>query len=105
MIIFLILGVLLGGITVLFFFQNIDPITVSFLFWHLDGSLAVILMIAFGSGILTTLLFLLPSFIRDEWQYRKLKKHARAVEAELAQAKSNMHAGAPEAQPATGHDA
>ncbi len=100
MIIFLILGVLVGGLAVVFVLQNITPVSVSFLTWHIDGSLAIILFLAVATGVLMTLLFLLPSFIRDEWQYRKLKKHARAVEAELAQAKSNMRTGAPEAQPA-----
>lgn len=92
MAIFLILGIVLGSISVLFVFQNITPITITFLFWHLDGSLALVLFLAFFSGILTTLLFLLPGFIRDEWQYRKLKKHVRGLEAEVAKTKQSAPA-------------
>jgi uncharacterized integral membrane protein len=100
MIIFLILGLILGAAMVAFVLQNITTVSVSFLTWHLDGSLAIILFLAFGVGVLMTLLFLLPSFIRDEWQYHKLKKHARAIEDELTRAnKSLSTVGAPQPQP------
>lgn len=100
MVIFLILGLLLGAGMVVFVLQNITPVSVSFLTWSLDGSLAVILFLAFGVGVLMTLLFLLPSFIRDEWQYRKLKKHARAIEEELTRANKAIDTvGAPQPQP------
>ena len=92
MIIFLILGVLVGAISVVFVLQNIMPVTVSFFAWHLDGSLAVILFLAFAAGVLMTLLFLLPSFIRDEWQYSRLRKRTRSLEDELAQAKQTAPA-------------
>jgi uncharacterized integral membrane protein len=100
MIIFLIVGLLLGAAMVAFVLQNITTVSVSFLTWHLDGSLAIILFLAFGVGVLMTLLFLLPSFIRDEWQYHKLKKHARAIEEELARVNNAMGSvGAPQPQP------
>jgi uncharacterized integral membrane protein len=96
MIIFLILGLIVGAGMVVFVLQNIEPASVAFLTWQLDGSLAVILMLAFGMGVLMTLLFLLPSFIRDEWHYRKLKKHVHATEEELAQTKRLMNAPLPQ---------
>ena|SRR3989344_6565019 len=92
MVIFLILGVLVGAISVVFVLQNITPVTVSFFTWHMDGSLAVILFLAFASGVLMTLLFLLPSFIRDEWRYSRLRKRTRSLEDELAQAKQTAPA-------------
>lgn len=87
MIIFLILGALLGAMSVMFVFQNITPITVSFFTWQMEGSLSVILLLALVSGIFMTLLFILPSFIRDEFRYRRLRKEKRALEEELAAAK------------------
>lgn len=87
MIIFLILGALLGAVSVTFVFQNITPITVSFFTWQMEGSLSVILLLALVSGIFMTLLFILPSFIRDELRYRRLKKEKLALETELAAAK------------------
>lgn len=90
MIIFLILGVLLGAVSVMFVFQNITPVTVSFFTWQMDGSLSVIIFLALVSGVFITLLFLLPSFIRDEFRYSRLKKHTRAVEEELAAVKKSI---------------
>lgn len=88
MVIFLVLGVVLGIVSVVFVLQNITPVTVSFLAWQMDGSLAVILFLAVLSGVFTTLLLLLPSFIRDEWHYSKLKKHAKNLEDELAKSQA-----------------
>ena len=96
MIIFLILGVMLGVVSVVFVLQNITPVSVAFFAWHLNGSLAVILFLALASGVLITLLFLLPGFIRDEWQYSRLKKRTRALEDELAKNKQPSPPAHPE---------
>ena len=88
MIIFLILGIGLGALSVLFVLQNVTPVTVSFFAWHLDGSLAVILFLAVMSGIVMTLLVLLPGLIRDEFRFSRMKKQARSLEDELAKTKN-----------------
>ena len=90
MIIFLILGVALGAVSVIFVLQNITPVTVSFLAWQLDGSLAVILFLACMSGIVMTLLVLLPGLIRDEFRFSRLKKQARSLEDELTKTKKDV---------------
>lgn len=95
MIIFLILGALLGILSLMFVFQNITPVTVTFLTWHIEGSLAVMLFLALLSGVAITLLFLLPSFIRDEFRFFRLKKKARSLEGELAQHKAAAAPPAP----------
>ena len=51
-----IIGVALGGLTVIFAMQNIDAVTVSFFSWRLEGSLSLILMLATLMGVLITLL-------------------------------------------------
>ncbi len=88
MIIFVILGALLGIFSVLFVLQNITPVTVSFFTWHMDGSLAVMLFLAMFSGIAVTLLLLLPSLIRDEFHAFRLKRRARSLEDALARRES-----------------
>ena len=87
MIIFLILGIGLGALSVLFVLQNVTPVTLSFFAWHLDGSLAVILFLAVMSGIVMTLLVLLPGLIRDEFRYSRMKKQALSLEDELTKTK------------------
>ncbi len=90
MIFFVILGVLIGVASFLFVLQNIAPVTVSFLSYHLNGSLAVVLFFAILAGMLMSVLILFPSFIRDEFRISKLKKQIKLLEDELAAAKISL---------------
>ncbi len=94
MIIFLILGALLGILSLFFFLQNNTPVTVTFLSAQFEGSLALVLFFAMLSGVLVTLLFLLPSLIRDEFKFSRLRKKTRVLEAEHVRlrAEANAHA-------------
>lgn len=83
---FLILGTILGAVSVVFVLQNITPITVTFFVWHIEGSLALVLFLALASGMLFTILMLVPGFIRDELRLANLKKRARQLEDEVAAA-------------------
>ncbi len=96
MIIFLILGALLGVFSVLFVLQNVTPVTVSFFTWHMDGSLAVMLFLAMLSGILITLLLLFPSYIRDAYRLSRLNKKTRVLEDEIAQHKAELQSVPPQ---------
>lgn len=96
MIIFLILGVGLGILSVLFVLQNVTPVTVSFFTWQIDGSLAVMLFLAMLSGIFITLLLLFPSFIRDAYRLSRLNKKARVLEDEVAQHKAALQSVPPQ---------
>jgi uncharacterized integral membrane protein len=83
MILFILVGAVLGAFSVVFVLQNITPITVTFLSWQIQGSLAVILFLALIVGMVITLLMVLPGLIRDEWRYSQLKKEKKQVEDEL----------------------
>jgi uncharacterized integral membrane protein len=87
MIILFILGILLGSIAVIFSLQNTVVIVVSFFSWTLTGSLALILLMAIGSGILVTLLLLLPEFINNYFRYKILLKEKAHIEEELRKQK------------------
>ena len=91
MILFLILGVALGAVSIIFILQNVEPVTVSFFSYHLNGSLALILFLAMFSGIIATVLILLPGFVRDSFKVSRLKKQNKDLENELIAAKSTMH--------------
>ncbi|MDB5224970.1 MAG: hypothetical protein JWO43_592 [Candidatus Adlerbacteria bacterium] len=80
----LILGVVLGVVSVFFVLQNVAPVTVSFLSWHIDGSLALVLFITLAAGALTSVLVLLPSVIRDTWRYAALRDEKKRVDEENA---------------------
>ena len=89
MILSLIVGIILGAIAVIFAFQNVAIVTVSFLAWQITASLAIIILGTVLCGIVLTLLFLLPSVIRDEMYVSALKKQKRETEDELARARGN----------------
>lgn len=80
MIIFLIFGLLLGVLIIIFTLQNLTDVTVSFLTWHAQGSLALVLVIAVTSGIVLCLLFLLPEIIKKRLQNSSLKKQINELE-------------------------
>ncbi len=88
MIILFILGLLLGGIAVTFALQNITVVTVAFFSWQLTGSLALILMAAILTGVLVTLLLLLPESVANYFRYRKLTKEVASLEEELRKQKA-----------------
>ncbi len=87
MIIFFILGALLGGVAVIFAFQNIEMVSVTFLSWQIDGSLSVVLALSVLTGILIALLLTLPELISHYFQYRVLLKKNKDLEEELRKQK------------------
>jgi uncharacterized integral membrane protein len=88
MIILFILGLLLGGVAVVFALQNITLVTVTFFYWQITGSLAAILMAAMLAAVLVTLLLLLPESISNYWRNRKLIKDIERLEEELRKQKA-----------------
>ena len=90
MIISLIFGVVLGAVLVIFVLQNVAVVTVSFLTWQITGSLALVLLASIISGIVITLLIILPGLIRDEFNLSILKKQKKQVEEELVKSKSML---------------
>lgn len=81
MIILFIAGLLLGAVSVIFALQNISVITVTFFSWELTGSLALILMVAVGAGIVIAALLVLPESVKNYFKYKSLQReNARLLE-------------------------
>jgi|SRR5665213_3428183 len=83
-----VIGIVLGAIAVIFAFQNVAVVTVSFFAWQLTGSLAIVILGTLLCGIVLTLLFLLPSVIRDEMYMASIKRQKREAEDELSRYKT-----------------
>ena len=79
----LLIGIILGGLSILFVLQNVAIVTVTFFSWQITASLAIVLFMAIISGILLTLIALLPSLIRDEMYTSVIKRQKRELEAQL----------------------
>ncbi len=87
MIILFILGLIIGGLAVVFALQNVEVITVSFFSWELTGSLALIISIAIAAGVLAASLLIIPESVKNYFKYRNLQKENKRLEEELRKQK------------------
>lgn len=83
---YLILAVLVAILAVVFAVQNAVPVTVAFLNFDFASSLALVLLVTFGLGMITGFLGLLPTIIRGRRQLavarRELKERERGGKKE-----------------------
>ncbi|MBL8385120.1 MAG: LapA family protein, partial [Burkholderiales bacterium] len=80
----LVFGVAFAIAAVLFALQNNVPVTVAFLVWRVDGSLAVVLLLALGLGVISAGLVSSPTVIRAQWNNARQKRALAALESEKA---------------------
>ncbi len=88
MIISLILGFLLGVAALLFALQNTAVVSLTFLGWQFESSLALLILIAFAVGIIVSLLVSIPSAVKDGFRLMSLKKENKKLAEDLARAQS-----------------
>lgn len=77
---FLILGIVFAIGAVTFALQNSAPVTVVFALWHYDSSLAVVLLIALGLGVVIAALVSTPSVIKGQWAGARLRRQIAELE-------------------------
>ncbi len=90
MLIFIILALLILFFAVIFALQNTVTTSVTFLFWHFSGSLALVLLVALGAGLLISFFAYLPSLLRGQWSMRRLRKQAGELESSLSEHKARL---------------
>lgn len=83
----LFVGIILGALSVIFALQNVVTITVTFLAWQITGSLALVLLATLISGVVVTILVLLPNLIKDDMYLSVIKQQKKELEDELAKYK------------------
>jgi putative membrane protein len=79
----LIVAIIIAILAVVFALQNAVPITVSFLTWRFESSLALVLLITLGLGILMSLLVSVPSVIKKMKVISSQKKKIQKLEIDL----------------------
>src|SRR5512140_253746 len=80
----LIIGIVFAIGAVFFALQNTASVVVTLALWHFEGSLAVVLLVALGLGVLITGLLSSPSVIRRQWANSRLRRQVAELETELA---------------------
>jgi lipopolysaccharide assembly protein A len=94
MIIFLFIGLLLGALSVIFALQNVTPITVTFLAWQIEGSLALVLLMTILTGLVVGLLVSLPELIKKSFQISGLRRKNDKLDADLETMKTHARSSA-----------
>lgn len=65
---------------VIFALQNNIPVAVTFLLWHFDGSLAIVLLLALALGAFIVALVSTPRTLRRQWAIKRLNKRVSELE-------------------------
>lgn len=76
-----ILGIIvaIGGVS--FALQNTVPVTVTFLVWRFDSSLAMVLLISLALGALIVALVSTPATLKAQWSASRLRKQLEAAQS------------------------
>lgn len=81
----LILGVIFAIGAVVFALQNNVSVTVSIALWQFEGSLAMVLLLSLGLGVLIAGLLSSPTVIRGQWTASRLRHQVADLEKKLHQ--------------------
>lgn len=87
----LLVGFVLGVAALLFVTENTAAVSLTFLQWHFDSSIAVLVLLAILVGIILTLLLFLPGAISDSLYVRRLRKHNDALAREAERERIAAH--------------
>lgn len=86
--IYLILALILALLVTIFAVQNNAAIEITLLFWTIEGSMALALMITLAIGILIGLLVSSLPFLRQRVQVSALKRKSGQLEKQIADLKA-----------------
>jgi len=97
---FLIIALFIAISAVIFALQNSVAVTVSFLIWKFESSLALVLLISLGLGILASFFLSFPTMIKRNWSISNYKKRIQELEEKIqemenASKKNNEVVGSP----------
>jgi lipopolysaccharide assembly protein A len=82
--IFLIGALAVALLAVVFAVQNTGAVTVAFIGWTFQGSLALVLFVAFVAGALASFLASVPAMVRGRMATGQHRKELAALQADLA---------------------
>ena len=83
-----IAAIIVAIVSVFFALQNNVPVSVSFLAWRFDSTLAMVLLLALALGASIIALISTPATIKRQWIISRQQRQIRELEAQLAAAKS-----------------
>ena len=100
----LILGIVFAIGAVVFALQNDALVVVTLALWRFEGSLAVVLLVALGLGVVITALLTTPAVIRGQWTAKRLRRQVTDLERQVAAPRSREPAPAADSPRAVAAD-
>lgn len=88
-------ALILSLLVTIFAVQNNAATTVRFLFWSVDGSFALVLMVTLMTGILVGILLMVPGSVRHRLKAAELKRQLSAMDQEASQLPPDLGSGMP----------
>jgi len=79
MILSLLIGFILGAAAILFALQNTEIVALTFLGWQFTSSLALLVLVSVGVGILISILASLPAALSTSFRIMGLKKQNKEL--------------------------
>ncbi len=86
----ILLALLIALVAVVFALQNATTVTIAFLAWHFDGSLALLLLLTLAVGFLIGWLAATPSIIRHRLEKNTLRKQIVKLEETLEEERAKL---------------
>jgi uncharacterized integral membrane protein len=99
----LIAAILTAVVGVAFAMQNNVPVTINFLVWRFDSSLAMVLLLALALGAIAVALLTTPATLKRQWRLSRQKRRIDDLEKtcdDQRQRIADLEAQVPEATPA-----
>ena len=91
---YLIIALIVSIFSVVFAVQNAVPVTVSLLGWRFESSLALVLLVTFALGVVTSLLVSIPAMVkRRRRKIRELRESYGREEGGEAEKPHGTEAG------------
>jgi len=85
-----ILGIAVAVVSVAFALQNNVPVTLTFLIWRFDSTLAMVLLLALGLGAIMVALVSMPTALRKQWLLSRQRKEIASLNATLKELQAGI---------------
>ncbi len=85
-----IVAMLFAAASVTFALQNNVPVTVTFLLWRFDSSLAMVLLVALALGSFSGARVSTPSTVRRQWTISRQRKRIEELEQACSDQKQKL---------------
>jgi putative membrane protein len=82
--ILIIFSLIIAFLAILFAVQNVEPVTITFLVWEIQGSLALVLFLTIVAGALISYLASMPGQIRSKRMIANQQKRIAELEEKTA---------------------